>query len=260
MMTVDLTGQVALVTGAGRGIGQSIASLLSTNGATVIFADIDLEAARESAAKFPHAIAMHMDVTDPQEVQAVVDRIQTECGRLDILINNAGVNSADKFRVNIDQFSLAEWDRVLKVDLTGVFLVSRSVSQVMLKQKSGRIINISSVLGVVPARLQCAFTAAKAGVVNLTRTMAIELGSEGILVNCIAPGSMSNTPFYKGDNSAMKEQGKRLLSHVPLGRSGHFDDVAYTVLFFAAPECGFTTGQTLCVDGGWSAGGFFRDF
>lgn len=259
MMKVDLTGQVALVTGAARGIGQSIAELLAANGAKVVFADVDLEAATASAAKCRDAFALRMDVTNPPEVEAAVARIEATHGQIDILVNNAGVNSAGNNRVNIDQFSLEEWDRVLKVDLTGVFLVSRAVSRGMLRRRSGRIINISSVLGVVPARLQCAFVAAKAGVVNLTRAMAIELGDQGILVNCLAPGSMNNTPFY-GNDPKMTEQGKRLLSHVPLGRSGSFDDVAYAVLFFTAAESGFVTGQTLCVDGGWSAGGFFRDF
>src|SRR5262249_30990474 len=102
-------------------------------------------------------------------------------------------------------------------------------------------------------------TAAKAGVNNLTRTMAIEFGGGGILVNCLAPGSMSNTPFY-GNDPKMAEQGKRLLSHVPLGRSRALADVAYAVLCLAAPESGFITGQVICIDGGWSAGGFFRDF
>ncbi len=258
-MNADLNGQDALVSGAGRGIGQSIATVLAANGARVVIADIDLDAAKASAANIPNSLPLRMDVSAAKEVESAMEKIQTEFGRLDILVNNAGVNSSDKHRVNIDKFSLDEWERVLKVDLTGVFLVSRSAARMMLNQRSGRIINISSVLGVVPARLQCAFTAAKAGVVNLTRTMAIELGSDGILVNCIAPGSMSNTPFYKGDPK-MLEQGKRLLSHVPLGRSGAFTDVAYAVLYFVAPESSFVTGQTLCVDGGWSAGGFFRDF
>lgn len=259
MMNVNLNDQVALVTGAGRGIGFSIAKVLAANGATVICADINLETAKAAAAQFKNAAGISMVVSNEDDVHASVTSISADYGRIDILVNNAGVNSFGEHRVNIDKFSKTEWDRVLSVDLTGVFLVNRRVSQIMLKQRSGRIVNIASVLGVVPARMQCAFTAAKAGVVNLTRAMAIELGSEGILVNCIAPGSMSNTPFY-GSDPSMAEQGKRLLSHVPLGRSGAFEDVAYSVLYFVAPESSFVTGQTLCVDGGWSAGGFFRDF
>ena len=133
----------------------------------------------------------------------------------------------------------------------------------MMKQKNGRIINIASVLGVIPARLQCAFTSAKAGVVHLTRTMAIELGEHGILVNCVAPGSTlteGTKQLFYSENAAEKDRAKRVLSHIPLGRAGTVEEMAHAVLFFAAPESGYITGQTLCVDGGWSAGGFFRDF
>jgi NAD(P)-dependent dehydrogenase (short-subunit alcohol dehydrogenase family) len=118
-------------------------------------------------------------------------------------------------------------------------------------------------MGVVPARLQCAFTAAKAGVVHLTKTMAIELAEQGVLVNCVAPGSTltdSTRQLFYSDDAIQKERAERMLSHVPLGRAGTVDEIAHTVLFFVAPESSYTTGQTLCVDGGWTAGGFFRDF
>jgi NAD(P)-dependent dehydrogenase (short-subunit alcohol dehydrogenase family) len=200
-----------------------------------------------------------MDVSDAGQVAAGIDSIEKRFGRLDILVNNAGVNSDGEHRVTFDQFSPEEWDRILKVDLNGVFLVSRSAARLMIRQRSGSIVNISSVLGVVPARLQCAFTAAKAAVVNLTRAMAIEMGPNDIVINCVAPGTMNNTSFYNKESS-LSAKGLRLLSHVPLGRPGKFEDVAYAVLFFAAPENRYVTGQTLCVDGGWSAGGFFRDF
>jgi len=256
-MKVKLDGQVALVTGAGRGIGESIANEFAANGAQVVYADVNFDAARQNAAKFPRCLPLKMDVTNAAEVEAGIARIERECGRLDILVNNAGVNSGMEHRVNIDRFSPAEWDRVINVDLNGVFQVSRFAVRVMLPRKYGRIINIASVLGVVPARLQCAFTAAKAGVVNLTRAMALELGPDNILVNCIAPGSMENV-YSPG--SGLRAFGDRILSHIPLGRPGKFDDVAHAATFFAAPECGYVTGQTLCVDGGWTAGGFFRDF
>ena len=188
--------------------------------------------------------------------------ILKQFGRLDILVNNAGVNTA-KHRVNIDQFPLEEWDRILKIDLTGTFLVSQAATRIMLKQQEGRIINISSVLGVIPARLQCAFTAAKAGVVHLTRTLAIELGEHGILVNCVAPGSTlteGTKQLFYSENATEKDRARKVLSHIPLGRAGSVEEMAHAVLFFAAPESSYITGQTLCVDGGWSAGGFFRDF
>ncbi len=256
-MKVNLAGQVALVTGAGRGIGAIIARVLAENGAQVVLADVDLSTAREGAAKIPHSMPLLMDVTKEKEIEAGITRIEKECGRLDILVNNAGVGPGAGQRVNIDKFSPMEWDRIVKVDLTGVFLVSRAATQVMVRQKRGRVINIASVLGVVPARLQCAYTASKAGVVNLTRTMAIELGPDGVLVNCVAPGTMEN---IHRDGSPLKEFSRQILSHVPLGRPGAYEDIAYAVLFLAAPESSYVTGQTLCVDGGWTAGAFLGEF
>jgi 3-oxoacyl-[acyl-carrier protein] reductase len=133
----------------------------------------------------------------------------------------------------------------------------------MVRHGSGRIVNVSSVLGVVPARLQCAFNSAKAGVINLTRSMAIELAAKGILVNCIAPGSILTAAteqlFYSKD-AIQAERRDKILSHIPLGRTGTVEEIASTILFLVAPESSYITGQTLCVDGGWSAGGFFRDF
>lgn len=261
-MKVDLNGQVALVTGAARGIGQAIADLFSTNGATVIYADIDYETAKVSAAKFVNASAMALDVSQEKQVEDSIAQIVRQHGHLDILVNNAGINT-NKHRVNIDQFPLDEWQRILSVDLTGLYLVSRAGSRAMVAQKRGRIINIASVLGVVPARLQCAFIAAKGGVIQLTRAMAIELAPSGVLVNCVAPGSTlteGTKALFYSQEAVMKERAQRMLSHVPLGRAGTTDEIANSVLFFAAPESSYITGQTLCVDGGWTAGGFLRDF
>lgn len=260
-MKVDLGGKFALVTGAARGIGQAIADALATNGATVAYTDIDIEAAQAAAARQSNSLAAQLNVTDEGQVSSAVAEILNQFGRIDILVNNAGVNT--QHRVNIDQFPLDEWQRILGIDLTGTYLVSRSVASAMKAQRAGRIINISSVLGVVPARLQCAYTAAKSGVIQLTRTMAIELAESGILVNCVAPGS-TLTPgtqeLFYGKSGAERERAERLLSHIPLGRPGTVEEMAHAVLFFAAPTNTYITGQTLCVDGGWSAGGFFRDF
>jgi len=261
-MKVDLTNQVALVTGAARGIGRAIADQLAANGARVVYADLDFENAKAAAAPATNASALAMDVSSETQVEAGVAQILKQQGRLDILVNNAGINTL-KHRVNIDQFPLEEWHRILNVDLTGLFLVSRAVSRHMVERKTGRIVNISSVLGVVPARLQCAFTTAKAGVVQLTRTMAIELAPSNILVNCVAPGSTltegTKQLFYSQD-AILQERAQRMLSHVPLNRPGTVEEIAHAVLFFAAPESSYITGQTLCVDGGWTAGGFLRDF
>ena len=261
-MKVDLNGQVALVTGAARGIGQAIADIFAQNGAHVVYADIDYETVKSSAARSSSGTPLAMDVSQEVQVEDGIKQIIRQHGRLDILVNNAGINTA-KHRVNIDEFPLEEWQRIINVDLTGLFLVSHACSRVMVMQKRGRIINIASVLGVVPARLQCAFVAAKGGVIQLTRSMAIELAHSGILVNCVAPGSTltdgTKSLFYSQD-ALMQERAQRMLSHVPLGRPGTTEEIANAVLFFAAPESSYVTGQILCVDGGWSAGGFLRDF
>jgi 3-oxoacyl-[acyl-carrier protein] reductase len=261
-MKVDLAGKFALVTGAARGIGRSIADTLAANGATVAYADIDFATVQQTAAASPGSLAVEIDISHEPSVESALAKVLKQFGRVDILVNNAGVNTA-KHRVNIDEFPLEEWERIVKIDLTGTFLVSKATVRAMMKQKDGRIINISSVLGVIPARLQCAFTSAKAGVVHLTRTMAIELGEHGILVNCVAPGSTlteGTKQLFYSDHAAEKDRAKRVLSHIPLGRAGTVEEMAHAVLFFAAPESGYITGQTLSVDGGWSAGGFFRDF
>lgn len=261
-MTVDLTGQVALVTGAARGIGQAIADLLSENGAQVVYADVDFEAAHIAASNTARATPLALDVSSESQVETGVAQILKQHHRLDILVNNAGVNTM-KHRVNVDQFPLEEWQRILNVDLTGLFLVSKAASRAMRERNSGRIVNISSVLGVVPARLQCAYTAAKAGVIQLTRTMAIELAPGNILVNCVAPGSTlteGTKQLFYSEDAMFQQRAKRMLDHVPLSRPGTVREIAHAVLFFAAPESSYITGQTLCVDGGWTAGGFLRDF
>ena len=260
-MKVNLDGKVALVTGAARGIGQAIADVLAANGARVVYADIDFETARQSAAKSPGALAMRMDVADEAEVETVVGEIVRQCGHLDILVNNAGVNSL-AHRVNIDQFPTAEWERILRVDLTGLFFVSRAAAKPMLAQKSGRIINIASVLGLAPARLQSPYVAAKAGVVNLTKAMALELGAQGILVNCVAPGSVltdgTRKLFYDADGK-FNDRVQALLAHIPVGRPGTVEEIAHAVLFLAAPESSYINGTVLTVDGGWLAG-YIREF
>ena len=250
------TTQVALVTGAGRNIGKAIADALAVSGATVIYADIDGDAAMQAATG--KGVAMQLDVADAVQVPVAINAIANEHSRLDILINNAGVNTAAKDRATIDGFSLAEWERVLRVDLTGLFLMSKAAAEVMLAQGSGRIVNIASVGGLVPLRLQSAFVAAKAGVVNLTKSMAIELGGRGVLVNGIAPGSII-TEGTKELWYSDPERTAKMLSHVPLGRPGTSEEVAHCALFLCAPESSYINGHILVVDGGWTAG-FMRDF
>ena len=260
-MKADLSGKVALVTGAARGIGKAIADTLAANDAQVIYTDIDLKTAEESASKSPGAGAMKMDVGDEDEVKAVTGEIVRECGRIDVLINNAGVNTLEH-RVPIDRFPREEWERLLRVDLTGLYLVSKAVAGVMRTQRSGRIVNIASVVGLVPLRLQCAFAAAKAGVVNLTRAMALELGADGITANAVAPGSIltgGTEKLFYGEDGKFKDSVQRLLAHIPLGRPGTVEEVAHAVLFLVAPEASYVNGAVLTVDGGWTAG-YARDF
>jgi 3-oxoacyl-[acyl-carrier protein] reductase len=260
-MKVDLSGRVALVTGAARGIGKAIADTLAANEASVIYTDIDLAEARQSASRVHGARAIEMNVTDEAQIQTVMAEVLREHGRLDILINNAGVNTF-RHRVPIDQFPREEWERIVQVDLTGLYLVSKAVAGMMRSQRWGRIINISSIAGLVPLRLQCAFVAAKAGVVNLTRAMALELGADGITVNAIAPGSIlteGTKKLFYGEDGTFRHAVQQMLAHVPLGRPGTTDEVAHAVLFLAAPEASYVSGAVLTVDGGWTAG-YAREF
>ena len=259
-MQVNLKDQIALVTGAANGIGKAIADRFAANGATVFYTDVN-HAAAEDAANTGGGHALALDVTQPDQINAAMRTVRERFGRLDIVVNNAGINTL-AHRVTIDEFPREEWDRILAVDLTGLYEVSRAAAQIMRPQRSGRIINISSIAGVVPLRLQCAFTAAKAGVNNLTRAMAIELGSDGILVNAIAPGSImtdGTRKLFYSEDGLFHENVQRMIDHVPLGRPGNPDEIAVAALFLAAPENTFTTGHILVVDGGWTAG-YHRDF
>lgn len=260
-MRCDLSGKVCLVTGAARGIGQAIADALAANGGLVVYSDVDEAGAREAAARVPGAHSRGLDVTRAAEVEAVVEEIAATFGRLDVLVNNAGINTL-AHRVPIDQFPREEWDRILSVDLTGLYDVSRFAARVMRAQGSGRIINIASIAGLVPLRLQCAFVAAKAGVINLTRAMALELGPHGILVNGIAPGSTlteGTRKLFYSDDGLFHESVKSLLAHIPLGRPAETREIAVAALFLADPENSYMNGHILTVDGGWTAG-YAREF
>ena len=260
-MQVNLSGKVALVTGAARNIGKAIADALAANGARVVYTDIDLEEAEKSAAAVDGAKALKMDVTDAGQVRAVIDQIVREYGRLDILVNNAGVNTL-AHRVPIDQFPQEEWDRIVGVDMTGLFIVSKAAAAVMRKQQSGRIINISSIGGLIPLRLQSPFVAAKAGVINLTKSMSLELGGEGVLVNAVAPGSIlteGTKALFYGEDGQFSDAVQKMLDHVPVGRPGTCEEVAHAVLFLAAPESSYVNGAVLTVDGGWTVG-YAREF
>ena len=261
-MQVELEGRIALVTGAAQGIGQAIADTLVRNGARVVYTDLSAAKAQAAADAGGGVGAFALDVSEPADVAAGVARILREHGRIDILVNNAGIGVPAAERKTIDEFSLAHWDALLKIDLTGLFLMSREVARAMKAQKSGRIINIASVLGLVPARLQSSYIAAKAGVVNLTKAMALELAPHGVLVNAVAPGSTQTQgweQWIRDAGSEAQDLHARLMTHIPLGRPGTTQEMANAVLFLAAPDSSYITGHVLTVDGGWTAG-FSRDF
>jgi NAD(P)-dependent dehydrogenase (short-subunit alcohol dehydrogenase family) len=260
-MQVDLSGKVALVTGAARNIGKAIADAYAANGARVVYADLALDQAQAAAAGRPGCRGLAMDVSDKAQVEAGIAEVIAAYGQLDLLVNNAGTNTM-KHRVPIDQFPYEEWQRLVRIDLDGVYLVSHAASRHMVTRQTGRIINISSVLGLVPARLQCAFVAAKAGVVNLTKAMALELASRGVLVNAIAPGSIltdGTKELFYGKDAQFMAKYQSMLDHIPLGRPGQVEDIAHAALYLAAPESGYVNGHVLTVDGGWTAG-YIREF
>jgi 3-oxoacyl-[acyl-carrier protein] reductase len=244
-MNSSFKGQVALVTGASRGIGAAIALELAQRGLKVI----GTATTDEGAAKITDALSAHagckgarLDVNDAEAGQALVDAIAKEHGGLQVLINNAGI-TRDMLAMRLKD---EDWDAVLDTNLKAVFRMSRAVMRTMMKQRYGRIVSITSVVGASGNPGQANYAAAKAGVAGMTRALARELGSRGITVNCVAPG------FIETDMTAglPEEQQKALLGQIPLGHLGKPGDIAHAVAFLASPEAGYVTGQELHVNGG----------
>ncbi len=237
--------QVALVTGASRGIGASIAEQLARDGFLVIgTATSDEGAAKISQAlsAFPGCRGANLNVTDASAAEALIEAIVKAHGGLQVLVNNAGI-TRDQLAMRMKD---EDWDAVSDTNLKAVFRMSRAVIRPMMKQRYGRIINITSVVGASGNPGQANYAAAKAGVAGMTRALARELGSRGITVNCVAPG------FIETDMTAAlpEEQQKALLGQIPLGHLGKPDDIAHAVAYLASAHAGYVTGQEIHVNGG----------
>jgi len=241
-----LANQVAVVTGAGRGIGRAIALKLAAAGADVACvsrtADNSEKVAAEVRALGRRAWALAVDVADAAAVAAAAEKILAEAGRVDVLVNNAGVTKDGLMM----RMSDADWDLVLNTNLKGAFLFIRAFSRVLLKQRSGRIINVASVIGLIGNAGQANYAASKAGLIGLSKSAARELASRGITVNVVAPG-FTETDMTAGLNEGVRTEA---LKTIPLARFGKPDDIAEAVLFLASPAAGYITGQVLAVDGG----------
>ncbi len=241
----DLTGKVAVVTGASRGIGRAISETLARRGAFVAMTDVlgdaAVGAAKEVTAAGFKAEGFAMDVTNAESVQATVDAIVERYTRVDILVNNAGiVRDNVAFRLKRE-----DWDAVLNVNLTGTFTCSQAVLRTMMRQRSGRIINISSVVGQMGNAGQSNYAASKAGIIGFSKALAREIAVRGITVNVVAPG-LIDTDMTRGLPENVRNE---WASKVPLGRLGTADDVASAVCFLATDEASYISGQVLAVNG-----------
>ena len=238
-----LAGKVALITGAAQGIGLAIARTLAGCGASVVLADVDADKAQEAAKSVTgRALGLAMNVARGDEVAAGIARVMTECGRLDVLVNNAGI-TRDGLLIRMKE---EDWDRVIEVNLKGTFHCTKAALGVMIKQRSGRIISIASIVGVMGNSGQANYAASKAAILGFTKSVAREYANRGVTANAVAPG------FIK---TAMTEQlsedvQARMREQIPLGRLGTPEDVAEAVAFLASDAAAYVSGQVIHVNGG----------
>ena len=242
----QLKDQIAVVTGAGRGIGQAIALKLASAEADVVCVDLQVDFVQQTVAGVQHlgrkAWAVAANVADAASVETAAEQIFKEAGRVDILVNNAGI-TRDTLLMRMSE---ADWDAVLSINLKGTFLMTKAFTRAFLKQRSGRIVNIASVIGLIGNAGQCNYAASKAGVIGFTKSVARELASRGITANAIAPGFIET----KMTEALGEEARAALLKQIPLNCFGQPEDVANAALFLASPAARYVTGQVLAVDGG----------
>jgi NAD(P)-dependent dehydrogenase (short-subunit alcohol dehydrogenase family) len=247
-----LEGKAAWVTGGARGLGLEMAHALASAGASLVVTSRSAAAAEEAAQELSgrhgiRALGLRADVTRPEEIRAVVERAERELGGVDVLVNNAGVN----LRKPTTELSAGEWNEVLETNLTGAFLCTKAVVPGMIRKRWGRILHVSSILGLVGVAGRPAYAASKGGLVLLARTQALELAPHGVTVNALCPG-----PFPTDMNRPLLEDPAKyrdFAARIPMGRWGELPEIRGAVIFLASPAASFVTGVALPVDGGWTA-------
>lgn len=240
---MDFTDKTVLVTGSARGIGREIAEAFLKQGANIVICDLNQDAVDATSKELGEkTIGVAANVTKVDDVEALFEAATAKFGRVDVVVNNAGI-TRDTLMIRMDE---KDWDAVLDTNLKGAFLVTKSAAKIMMKQKSGRIVNISSVVGLIGNAGQANYSASKAGLIGLTKSAAKELAARGVTVNAVAPGYIA-TDMTKDLPQTAKDY---FMNNIPLKREGRPSDVASAVLFLASDEAAYLTGQVLAVDGG----------
>jgi 3-oxoacyl-[acyl-carrier protein] reductase len=245
-MAQQLDGRIAIVTGAARGIGQAIAVKLASEGADIALCDVEKDWLTETAglitAMGRRVECFAVDVSNGAAVQTAVDQISEKFGKIDILVNNAGI-TRDTLLIRMSE---EDWDKVLAVNLKGAFLFTKAVARPMMKQRTGAIVNVASIIGLIGNAGQCNYAASKAGLIALTKSVAKELAARNIRANAVAPGFIKT----KMTEKLTEDIQKKMLEAIPLGRFGLPEDVANVVVFLASDASAYVTGQVLTVCGG----------